>query len=74
MFKQIITKWESTHTFYFDPGKYSSNNPVVPNYLYDTIYPKYGEYFAKAMSGIGSMYFTKEAFDKLYPGIWIQLY
>jgi hypothetical protein len=58
----------SSSTFYFDPGKYSSNNPVVPNYLYDTIYPKYGEYFAKAMSGIGSMYFTKEAFDKLYPG------
>jgi hypothetical protein len=58
----------STSTFYFDPGKYSSNNPVVPNYLYDIIYPKYGEYFAKAMSGIGSMYFTKEAFDKLYPG------
>ena len=58
----------STSTFYFDPGKYSSNNPVVPKYLYDNIYPKYGEYFAKAMSGIGSMYFTKEAFDKLYPG------
>ena len=58
----------SNSTFYFDPGKYSSNNPVVPNYLYDNIYPKYGEYFAKAMSGIGSMYFTKEAFDKLYPG------
>ncbi len=58
----------SSSTFYFDPGKYSSNNPIVPNYLYDNIYPKYGEYFAKAMSGIGSMYFTKEAFDKLYPG------
>lgn len=58
----------STSTFYFDPGKYSSNNPVVPNYLYDTIYPKYGEYFARAMTGLGSMYFTKEAFDKLYPG------
>ena len=58
----------SSSTFYFDPGKYSSNNPIVPNYLYDNIYPTYGEYFAKAMSGIGSMYFTKEAFDKLYPG------
>ena len=58
----------STSTFYFDPGKYSSNNPVVPYYLYDTIYPKYGEYFSQAMNGLGSMYFTKEAFDKLYPG------
>jgi hypothetical protein len=56
----------STH--YFDPGKYSSNNPVVPDYLYNTIYPKYAEYFAEAMNKIGSMYFTKESFDKLYPG------
>jgi hypothetical protein len=55
-------------TFYFDPGKSSSNNPIVPNQLYDVLYPKFGEYFAKAMDGIGSQYFTKEAFDKLYPG------
>ncbi|MBC3788157.1 M14 family zinc carboxypeptidase [Spirosoma utsteinense] len=55
-------------TFYFDPGKYSSNNPVVPAYLYDTVYPAFGSYFAKAMNGIGSLYFTKETFDKLYPG------
>ncbi len=55
-------------THYFDPGKYSSNNPVVPDYLYNTLYPKYAEYFADAMNKIGSMYFTKEAYDKLYPG------
>ncbi|MDL5045744.1 M14 family metallopeptidase [Oscillatoria amoena NRMC-F 0135] len=55
-------------TFYFDPGKNSSNNPIVPSQLYDVLYPKFGAYFAKAMDGIGSQYFTKEAFDKLYPG------
>ena len=55
-------------THYFDPGKYSSNNPVVPDYLYNTIYPKYAAYFSDAMNRIGSLYFTKEAFDKLYPG------
>lgn len=55
-------------TFYFDPGKNSSNNPIVPAYLYDVVYPTYGKYFASAMNSIGSMYFTKEAFDKLYPG------
>jgi hypothetical protein len=55
-------------TFYFDPGKESSNNPIVPDYLYKNIYPKFGEYFTKATNNIGSMYFTKEAFDKLYPG------
>ena len=58
----------SNATFYFDPGKYSSNNPVVPAYLYDVVYPKYGEYFSKAMNGIRSLYYTKESFDKLYPG------
>jgi hypothetical protein len=55
-------------TFYFDPGKYSSNNPIVPPYLYDTVYPRFAAYFEKAMNSIGSQYFTKEAFDKLYPG------
>jgi hypothetical protein len=55
-------------TFYFDPGKSSSNNPNVPKYLYDTVYPRFADYFATAMNSIGSQYFTKEAFDKLYPG------
>ena len=55
-------------TFYFDPGEDASNNPLIPSYLYKTIYPKYAEYFTKATDKIGSMYFTKEAYDKLYPG------
>lgn len=55
-------------TFYFDPGEDASNNPIVPNYLYKTIYPKYAEYFSRATDKLGSMYFTKEAYDKLYPG------
>jgi hypothetical protein len=55
-------------TFYFDPGKSSSNNPLVPAYLYDTVYPRFATYFETALNSIGSQYFTKEAFDKLYPG------
>ena len=55
-------------TFYFDPGKNSSNNPVVPDYLYKTVYPLFGRHFSRAADSIGSMYFTKEAFDKLFPG------
>jgi len=55
-------------TFYFDPGEDASNNPVVPDFLYKTVYPKYAEYFSKATDKLGSMYFTKEAYDKLYPG------
>ncbi|MDZ4714326.1 MAG: M14 family metallopeptidase [Cytophagales bacterium] len=58
----------SGSTFYFDPGKYTSNNPVVPAFLYDTVHPKFAEYFSKGMNSIGSMYFTEEAYDKLYPG------
>lgn len=58
----------STSTFYFDPGEDASNNPIVPDYLYKTIYPTYAKYFAAAADKIGSMYFTKEAYDKLYPG------
>jgi hypothetical protein len=55
-------------TFYFDPGKDASNNPIVPDYLYKNIYPTYAKYFSAAADKIGSMYFTKEAYDKLYPG------
>lgn len=55
-------------SFYFDPGEDASNNPVVPDFLYKTIYPTYARYFAAATDKIGSMYFTKEAYDKLYPG------
>jgi len=55
-------------TFYFDPGKPTSNNPIVPEGLYNNIYPRFGRYFAESMNKIGSMYFTKEVFDKLYPG------
>lgn len=55
-------------TFYFDPGEDASNNPIVPDFLYKTIYPLYAQYFANATDKLGSMYFTKEAYDKLYPG------
>ena len=58
----------SASTFYFDPGKYTSNNPVVPPFLYDVVHPKFAEYFSKGMNSIGSMYFTEESYDKLYPG------
>ncbi len=55
-------------TFYFDPGEDASNNPIVPDFLYKTIYPLYAGYFSKATDQIGSMYYTKESYDKLYPG------
>jgi hypothetical protein len=55
-------------SFYFDPGKYTSNNPIVPPYLYDVVHPKFAEYFSQGLNSIGSLYFSEEAYDKLYPG------
>jgi hypothetical protein len=40
----------------------------VPAYLYDVVHPKFAEYFAQGMNSIGSLYFSKEAYDKLFPG------
>jgi len=58
----------SQSTFYFDPGEDASNNPVVPDYLYGTIYPLFSKYFVAGADRLGSMYFTREQYDKLYPG------
>ena len=58
----------SQSTFYFDPGEDASNNPIVPDYLYGTIYPLFSKYFVQGADRLGSMYFTREQYDKLYPG------
>lgn len=55
-------------SFYFDPGLPASNNPLVPKNLYENLHLRFAKYFEKGMNDIGSMYFTKEVFDKLYPG------
>jgi hypothetical protein len=55
-------------TFYFDPGEDASNNPIVPDYLYGTLYPLFSKYFVAGADKLGSMYFTREQYDKLYPG------
>jgi len=55
-------------TFYFDPGEDASNNPIVPDYLYQTIYPLFSKYFAAGADKLGALYFTREQYDKLYPG------
>lgn len=55
-------------SFYFDPGLPASNNPLVPKNLYENLHIRFAKYFEKGMNDIGSMYFTKEVFDKLYPG------
>ncbi|TAH18898.1 MAG: zinc carboxypeptidase [Cytophagales bacterium] len=55
-------------SFYFDPGMPSSNNWLIPKNLAENIHIRFAKYFEKGMNDMGSMYFTKEVFDKLYPG------
>ncbi len=56
-------------TNFFEPTKpYGSENPVVPRSNYDVLNPLFAKYFAKALDEIGSLYFSKEAFDNSYPG------
>lgn len=55
-------------SFYFDPGLPASNNPLVPKNLYENLHIRFAKYFEKGMNELSSMYFTKEVFDKLYPG------
>jgi hypothetical protein len=47
---------------------YGSENPVVPRPNYDVLNPLFAKYFAKALDEMGSLYFSKEAFDNSYPG------
>ena len=50
---QTIMKWVPTQRFILIQENTAVNNPVVPPYLYDVIYPKFGEYFsAKAANSI----------------------
>jgi len=55
-------------TFFFEPSKENAENPLVPPYNYKTLNGKFAKYFEQAMNDIGSLYYTKESFDNLYPG------
>lgn len=56
----------STH--FFEPSKKSAENPLVPDYVYRTLNDTFARYFEAAMNEIGSLYYSKESFDNLYPG------
>jgi hypothetical protein len=55
-------------TFFFEPSKENAENPLVPQYVYKTLNGKFAKYYEAAMNQIGSLYYTKESFDNLYPG------
>jgi hypothetical protein len=54
-------------TFFFQPGVPSRNHPLTPNKNYE-LTKRIGEYHAKALDAIGSLYYTQEDFDDFYYG------
>lgn len=56
-------------TYFFEPMKINGSlDPIMPSENYDQLNTLFGDYFAKALDSIGSLYFTKEVFDGTYPG------
>ncbi|MBT8293307.1 MAG: zinc carboxypeptidase, partial [Eudoraea sp.] len=59
----------SQSTYFFEPMKPNGSlNPIMSKKNYEDLNNIFGNYFAKALDSIGSLYFTKEAFDGTYPG------
>ncbi len=57
----------SNSTFFFMPGIQSRINPITPKKNQE-LTARLGEYHAKALDKIGSLYFTEEGFDDFYFG------
>jgi Zinc carboxypeptidase len=55
-------------TFFFEPSKENAENPLVPQFVYKNLNTKFAQYYEQALNEIGSLYYTKESFDNLYPG------
>ncbi|MBR9990054.1 MAG: zinc carboxypeptidase [Gemmatimonadetes bacterium] len=56
-------------TYFFEPSKpYRSWNPLLPERLYTDITLDFAAHWASALDEIGSLYFTKEVYDNMYPG------
>ncbi|WP_438422454.1 M14 family zinc carboxypeptidase [Aquimarina macrocephali] len=57
----------SNSTFFFQPGIQSRTHPLTPK-LNQKLTKKIGNYHAKALDNIGSLYYTEENFDDFYYG------
>ena len=57
----------SNSTFFFQPGVPTRNNPLTPIRNYE-LTKAIGEYHAKNLDQIGSLYFSEEQFDDFYFG------
>ncbi|TVP48314.1 MAG: zinc carboxypeptidase [Mongoliibacter sp.] len=54
-------------TFFFQPGIPARNHPLTPKKNF-TLTEKIGQYHAKFLDKIGSLYYTQESFDDFYYG------
>lgn len=56
-------------TYFFEPMKANASfDPIMPKDNYIKLNDLFAGYFSKALDSIGSLYFSKEAFDGTYPG------
>ncbi|HEX6306663.1 MAG TPA: M14 family zinc carboxypeptidase, partial [Longimicrobiales bacterium] len=71
-YPNVVTDYHemgTNSTYFFEPSKpYSSWNPLLPERLYTDITVDFAEHWAAALDDIGSLYFTKEVYDNMYPG------
>jgi len=59
----------SQSSYFFEPMKANGSlDPIMPKENYIDLNNLFAEYFSKSLDSIGSLYFTKEAFDGTYPG------
>jgi len=71
-YPNVVTDFHEMGTqssYFFEPMKANGSlNPIMPKENYEDLNTMFGAEFAKALDSIGSLYFTKEAFDGTYPG------
>ncbi len=68
---QVVTdhhEMGTSSTFFFEPAKPGSWNPLLPPRLYTEVIGTFSDYWVDAMDAMGSMYFSEEVYDKFYPG------
>ena len=59
----------SQSSYFFEPMKANGSlDPIMPKDNYIKLNDLFASYFSKSLDSIGSLYFTKEAFDGTYPG------
>jgi hypothetical protein len=71
-YPNVVTDFHEMGTnshYFFEPMKpIGSQDPIMPKENYEDLNNLFAKYYASTLDDIGSLYFTKEAFDGTYPG------